>query len=103
MRHLPDQPTIRPPAAGPLLRARRFVLVGDPHQLPPLVTSKQAEAEGMGQSLFARLAEAHPQARCAALRCAALCYAALSWAGHWRGVHSGGWWTEAHSGPLQGS
>jgi len=44
--------------------ADRFVLVGDHHQLPPVV---QAEADGSGEyalseSLFARLTETHPEA-----------------------------------------
>jgi DNA replication ATP-dependent helicase Dna2 len=52
-----------PAVLGPLLRARKFVLVGDHCQLPPLVTSRAAEAGGLGVSLFRRLCEAHPQAR----------------------------------------
>ena len=51
-----------PAVLGPLLRASRFVLVGDHHQLPPLVTCAAAEEGGFGIPLFARLAEAHPQA-----------------------------------------
>lgn len=53
---------VLPAALGPLLKARSFVLVGDHNQLPPLVTSKEAEAGGLGESLFKRLSEAHPQA-----------------------------------------
>ncbi len=52
-----------PATLGPLLRARSFVLVGDPQQLPPLVISAEARAGGLGHTLFARLAEANPQAR----------------------------------------
>jgi DNA replication ATP-dependent helicase Dna2 len=49
-----------PATLGPLLRARSFVLVGDPHQLPPLVTSKAADEAGLSTPLFQRLAQAHP-------------------------------------------
>lgn len=51
-----------PASIGPLLRARTFVLVGDPNQLPPLVTSPAAEEGGLSISLFAKLAEKYPQA-----------------------------------------
>lgn len=51
-----------PIALGPLRSARVFILVGDHHQLPPLVVSRQALAEGMDESLFKRLADAHPAA-----------------------------------------
>lgn len=51
-----------PATLGPLLRAKAFVLVGDHHQLPPLVTSKQAAEGGLDEPLFARLAAAHPSA-----------------------------------------
>ncbi|XP_045486956.1 DNA replication ATP-dependent helicase/nuclease DNA2 isoform X1 [Pieris rapae] len=39
----------------PLLAAKRFVLVGDPEQLPPVVKSKSARRLGMEESLFHRL------------------------------------------------
>ena len=51
-----------PACLGPLRIARRFVLVGDHYQLPPLVVQTEAQGLGMGTSLFARLAEAHPRA-----------------------------------------
>ena len=67
-----------PAALAPLLRARSFVLVGDPYQLPPLSVAAAAAddaaaaaaAENDGdagagappESLFRRLCEAHPQA-----------------------------------------
>lgn len=51
-----------PASLGPLMRAPRFVLVGDPHQLPPLVTGKAAEEGGLSDPLFRRLAQAHPSA-----------------------------------------
>ena len=51
-----------PAALGALLRARRFVLVGDHFQLPPLVASDEARAGGLGTSLFQRLCDAHPGA-----------------------------------------
>ena len=51
-----------PVCIGPLRLARRFVLVGDHYQLPPLVVEQEAEQLGFGISLFKRLAEAHPRA-----------------------------------------
>ncbi|XP_038216525.1 DNA replication ATP-dependent helicase/nuclease DNA2 [Zerene cesonia] len=39
----------------PLFAAKRFVLVGDPEQLPPVVKSKPARRLGMEESLFHRL------------------------------------------------
>ncbi len=47
---------------GPLRCGRRFVLVGDHHQLPPLVRNRDAADAGFDVSLFKRLCEAHPQA-----------------------------------------
>ena len=52
---------VLPASLGPLLKAGSFVLVGDHNQLPPLVTNKGAEAGGLGESLFKRLSDAHPQ------------------------------------------
>lgn len=49
-----------PAIIGPLLKSKRFILVGDHHQLPPLVQSSEAEEKGLGIPLFARLANAHP-------------------------------------------
>lgn len=51
-----------PSTIGPLLRGNTFVLVGDPHQLPPLVTNEEAAEKGLAEPLFARLATAHPRA-----------------------------------------
>lgn len=51
-----------PASLGPLRLANSFVLVGDHYQLPPLVRSKIAMSEGLNQSLFAMLANAHPEA-----------------------------------------
>ncbi|KAJ1667443.1 DNA replication endonuclease-helicase Dna2 [Coemansia sp. RSA 1646] len=51
-----------PVCLGPLLAAERFVLVGDHHQLPPLVRNTSSNERGMGISLFKRLCEAHPSA-----------------------------------------
>ncbi|KAJ4460330.1 putative DNA replication ATP-dependent helicase/nuclease DNA2 [Paratrimastix pyriformis] len=47
---------------GALLCARRFVLVGDHNQLPPLVQCPDARDQGMSVSLFKRLCDAHPTA-----------------------------------------
>jgi DNA replication ATP-dependent helicase Dna2 len=46
---------------GPLRCGKRFVLVGDHHQLPPLVRNRDAAAAGMDVSLFKRLCDAHPK------------------------------------------
>ena len=43
-------------ALGPLFHADKFVLVGDPNQLPPVVTSGAAKARGLDTSLFSHLA-----------------------------------------------
>jgi DNA replication ATP-dependent helicase Dna2 len=51
-----------PVCIGPLLIAKRFVLVGDPHQLSAVVQSRKARELGMAMSLFERLANAHPHA-----------------------------------------
>ncbi|KAK9793498.1 hypothetical protein WJX73_007951 [Symbiochloris irregularis] len=51
-----------PASLGPLLQARAWCLVGDPYQLPPLVTNPQARAQGLSTSLFRRLSQAHPEA-----------------------------------------
>lgn len=42
-------------ALGPLFYCQKFILVGDPDQLPPVVQSGQARALGMDVSLFAML------------------------------------------------
>lgn len=49
-----------PSVMGALLRADKFILVGDHNQLPPLVQSATAEEQGLDTPLFARLAKAHP-------------------------------------------
>jgi DNA replication ATP-dependent helicase Dna2 len=51
-----------PTCLGPLRFADRFVLVGDHHQLPPLVRSHDARKGGLDESLFKRLCRAHPEA-----------------------------------------
>ncbi|XP_035724130.1 DNA replication ATP-dependent helicase/nuclease DNA2-like isoform X1 [Vespa mandarinia] len=45
------QPTI----LGPLYNANKFILVGDPNQLPPVIKNKTARNLGAAQSLFERL------------------------------------------------
>ena len=51
-----------PTSLGPLLHARKFVLVGDHYQLPPLVQNKAASEGGLDVSLFRQLSEEHPEA-----------------------------------------
>ena len=51
-----------PVCLGPIRMARRFVLVGDHHQLPPLVQNRDAAAAGLDVSLFMLLCERHPEA-----------------------------------------
>ena len=51
-----------PVCLGPIRMAQTFVLVGDHHQLPPLVQNKQAIEGGLDISLFKDLSEAHPKA-----------------------------------------
>ncbi|KXT09876.1 hypothetical protein AC579_2993, partial [Pseudocercospora musae] len=51
-----------PTILGPLLHARKFVLVGDHYQLPPLVQNRAALEGGLDVSLFRQLSEAHPDA-----------------------------------------
>jgi hypothetical protein len=53
---------LEPATVGALLNSKKFVLVGDPLQLPPLVVSKEAKQKGMEVSLMKRLADKHPQA-----------------------------------------
>uniref|UniRef100_A0A914UN63 DNA replication ATP-dependent helicase/nuclease n=1 Tax=Plectus sambesii TaxID=2011161 RepID=A0A914UN63_9BILA len=47
---------------GPLLVADRFVLVGDPKQLRPIVQCRTARQEGMGDTLFEQLEERNESA-----------------------------------------
>ncbi|KAF7191210.1 DNA replication ATP-dependent helicase/nuclease DNA2 [Pseudocercospora fuligena] len=51
-----------PTILGPLLHARKFVLVGDHYQLPPLVQNRAALEGGLDVSLFRQLSEAQPDA-----------------------------------------
>lgn len=44
-----------PAILGALRFAKRFILVGDEKQLPPLVLSKEAIAQGLADSLFSKL------------------------------------------------
>ncbi|HYX48391.1 MAG TPA: AAA domain-containing protein, partial [Ktedonobacteraceae bacterium] len=44
-----------PAILGALRFAKRFILVGDEKQLPPLVLSKEASNQGLSQSLFSML------------------------------------------------
>ncbi|XP_034080188.1 DNA replication ATP-dependent helicase/nuclease DNA2 isoform X1 [Gymnodraco acuticeps] len=51
----------QPICLGPLFYAKRFVLVGDHQQLPPIVQNQEARSLGMDESLFKRL-ELHDEA-----------------------------------------
>jgi len=51
-----------PTSLGPLLHARKFVLVGDHFQLPPLVQNRDALEGGLDISLFKQLSERFPEA-----------------------------------------
>ncbi|TKS69991.1 ATP-dependent helicase/nuclease DNA2 DNA replication [Collichthys lucidus] len=51
----------QPICLGPLFYAKRFVLVGDHQQLPPIVQNQEAKSLGMDESLFKRL-ELHSDA-----------------------------------------
>ncbi|KAF4518553.1 hypothetical protein B566_EDAN004297 [Ephemera danica] len=44
-----------PATVAPLLSAKRFVLVGDPRQLQPVVVNQRAKELGMGETMFERL------------------------------------------------
>lgn len=46
-----------PALLGALRFVKRFILVGDEKQLPPLVLSEEAEKQGLGRSLFSILKE----------------------------------------------
>ncbi|KAH9525419.1 Tripartite DNA replication factor [Bulinus truncatus] len=46
---------LQPACLGPLFYCDKFVLVGDPKQLPPLVQSKEAKKLSMDESLLSRL------------------------------------------------
>lgn len=50
----------QPVCYGPLRYAEKFILIGDHNQLPPLVQSPDANQQGMAESLFQRLLQAHP-------------------------------------------
>lgn len=50
-----------PACLGPLLKARAFTLVGDDHQLPPLVQNKAAADAGLSESLFSTMSKTFPQ------------------------------------------
>ncbi|XP_030232476.1 DNA replication ATP-dependent helicase/nuclease DNA2 [Gadus morhua] len=51
----------QPVCLGPLFYVKRFVLVGDHQQLPPIVQNQEARSLGMDESLFKRL-ELHSEA-----------------------------------------
>jgi DNA replication ATP-dependent helicase Dna2 len=49
-----------PVCLGPIRMAKRFILVGDHFQLPPLVANKEAQQGGLDVSLFKMLSDAQP-------------------------------------------
>ncbi|EWC48384.1 hypothetical protein DRE_02153 [Drechslerella stenobrocha 248] len=49
-----------PVCVGPIRMAKKFVLVGDHFQLPPLVRSQEAKTGGLDVSLFKLLSDTHP-------------------------------------------
>lgn len=53
-----------PTCIGPIRYAKKFVLVGDLYQLPPIVRNKSATDGGLDKSLFSILAEAQPDSIC---------------------------------------
>lgn len=53
---------VEPACVAPLISAHKFVLIGDHHQLNPLVNSSKARQRGMELSLFERLCKLHPGA-----------------------------------------
>jgi DNA replication ATP-dependent helicase Dna2 len=53
-----------PAILGPLLLSKTFALVGDHHQLPPLITSEVARRYGMEESLLAQLCNRNPKFIC---------------------------------------
>ena len=50
-----------PICLGPLLKSKRFVLVGDDKQLPPLIRNSEARENGLARSLFNILVENQPK------------------------------------------
>ena len=53
---------ITPVCMGPIMLAKKFVLVGDHYQLKPLLKSKNGKLFGLDKSLFEVLATEHPEA-----------------------------------------
>lgn len=49
-----------PVCLGPIRLAKKFILVGDHYQLPPLVQNKEAQEGGLDISLFKMLSDRHP-------------------------------------------
>ena len=49
-----------PLAIGPILRANKFIMLGDYYQLNPQIRSDVAEKKGMSVSLFEKLCKQHP-------------------------------------------
>ncbi|WFD03797.1 DNA helicase [Malassezia obtusa] len=67
-----------PTCLGPLRLADRFVMVGDPCQLAPLVRADAAAAGGLHTSLFERLSRAHPAALVALTQQYRMCAAIMA-------------------------
>ena len=43
-----------------LMKAKKFILIGDAKQLQPVVRSSKALELGMGESVFEKLSKSHP-------------------------------------------
>ncbi len=67
-----------PATLGALRWGKRFILVGDEKQLPPLVQSENARVNGLGTSLFESLLVTAPEDACVRLRSQYRMHAAIN-------------------------
>lgn len=51
-----------PSVLAGVTKGKRFILVGDDKQLPPLIQNPKADREGLSTSMFERLRKIHPEA-----------------------------------------
>lgn len=54
---------VLPSMLGPMLLAQRFVLVGDPMQLPPIVSTERGRELKLDETLFSILKTANPEVK----------------------------------------